>query len=225
MRETKFFAQLRKAGRDSASGVKPRVDLVSCLLCRVRPLAVLFAVVAVVVNAVNACPFRALTHIGFEVCELHPSFANGYTSPSVAGVFWQTRVCASANHSQPNAICLRELSSPGLAVGNPVLAPCGAAWRSAGCRLAVPERVDGYIAFLSAVTPAPDEPASFASRTFQFDQKRDDNQLSKSGSNGYIEGRHSDYGTITVFSSGHSASTDGRCVFSTPSTRSPQGLS
>lgn len=73
------------------------------------PLAVLFAVRAVVVNAVNRMQGRwTRPHIGIKVCKaFYPAFANRNATTAIATVRPYLRVVATVFHLIPNAVLFR----------------------------------------------------------------------------------------------------------------------
>jgi len=79
--------------------------VVSGLLFRSGPAAVIWFVVAIVIAAVNGeAFFVTLAHIGDEVANIVPTVADGNTTTAVAWIFLVGWICASINHALPNRI-------------------------------------------------------------------------------------------------------------------------
>lgn len=81
-------------------------SFVAGLLFGGRPSAIGRFVMPVAVNSVDRHPGRRFAHVGQEVLELHPAFANLYASASVVLKTRDARACASVFHSRPNAVRL-----------------------------------------------------------------------------------------------------------------------
>lgn len=80
-------------------------SLVPCLLRSRRPTTVPGRVVSVNVDAIKGVSgTRAWTHVGVEVCELLPAFADGNASPAVVLKILVGRFCAAFAHLRPNVV-------------------------------------------------------------------------------------------------------------------------
>jgi hypothetical protein len=78
---------------------------ISCLLLFGRPLAIFFAVLAVVINSVKAVVSGALPHIFEKSGKRNPPTATGDTSASVPMVVCSFRVITPATHRPPRLVC------------------------------------------------------------------------------------------------------------------------
>lgn len=84
------------------------VPSIALLNCGRHPSAILGAIRAVDVDAIQRMTDWARAHVGQEVIEQRPSLANSDTSPTVQMEFPVTRVGASLNHASPG-IALRRI--------------------------------------------------------------------------------------------------------------------
>src|SRR5258706_5288625 len=78
--------------RNTLNRLKTVGTAVVCLLCSGCPVAISLVVAFVVIDPIQAHPFRLYPHVGQEVFKrIHPTLADGYTSPTVilvAGTLW-----------------------------------------------------------------------------------------------------------------------------------------
>lgn len=86
--------------------------LVVCLSYQRRPFAILWAVVSIVILAVNGVAIGALSHIGKEVQEFQPAFANLDAAPAVVFESGELLVIASSEHDSPYAVGFWKRLSP-----------------------------------------------------------------------------------------------------------------
>lgn len=74
---------------------------ISCLFFACGPSAIIRLIVSIIVNSVYAViAARPLSHIGYKVFKLTPSFANFYPTSKMCRILWMIN-CAPYKHSSP----------------------------------------------------------------------------------------------------------------------------
>ena len=69
------------------------------------PTAITLFVIAIIIRpAIKACAGRSRPHVGEEVFECHPAFANGYAATSVVLKSVAIRIAATIKHCFPRAM-------------------------------------------------------------------------------------------------------------------------
>lgn len=100
-----FIGPLRQSLRLFTDGHKDAGSLVSVLLVYGRPTAILRAIWAVIIDAINRCSRGSLPHVGGKEPEiLRPSRANGDASAAVILPRLRFVALASLNHLPPYSI-------------------------------------------------------------------------------------------------------------------------
>lgn len=153
-RNADFARPLRDAQRFASEGYEMSRRLIPDLLLARRPSAILRAVVAIIVDAINACARRAATHVAQEDFErAHPFSANLDAPTAVPCVSVVRRIGTAIFHAVPNRVLARELSVlHGAGYANP--APNLFAQASAACRSTRRERSVEHPFRLTAIAHA-----------------------------------------------------------------------
>jgi hypothetical protein len=102
----KMFSKLCNASSDTSHGDDLILSRVSCLLFRSLPFTVLLAVTTIVVFSSKSQSGWPLAHIRYEIGNIHPAFANPYSTTSIVFPRRIVRVSTSVYHCLPNRIDL-----------------------------------------------------------------------------------------------------------------------
>ena len=92
---------------DAVQCQEPGVDTpapVVGLFDRISPIAILWAVVAVVILAVKCVAVRALSHVFSKLSKDRPSWPDGDAAAPVSRIFMKIRVVASLTHHLPSHV-------------------------------------------------------------------------------------------------------------------------
>jgi hypothetical protein len=144
------------------------------------PATIAGFVTAIVVDAANACAGRTLAHVGKEVFEDQPSFANGDASSSIARPTVIVGVGASLDHLHPRAVGWRSFALRNMSVFKAVRASNSPA-TATGFFVGLVGR-----SFVSAI--ATDEPDRSVKAVHVREAK--DGLLSKAQTRDITKGRH-----------------------------------
>jgi len=103
-RNIKMFTQFDKASGYSPHRENAVISFIPCLLLIRLPSAVLWAIVAVVVDSSNRFIYWAFAHIVKKIFKFGPSLTNRYSSSSISFKCRVGRIFASSFHSRPRVV-------------------------------------------------------------------------------------------------------------------------
>lgn len=178
---------------------------VSCLFCACCPLAVFFAIWAIIVLALDFHSIRTGSHVSDEILNVVPSGANGYAASSIARVPGGIRVCASLHHSVPNTpnrVAIRAHAKAVFFTDTPT-----------GNNFTAGQIAFSGSFFFSAIAPAQEHYGFAPIWVFMEMRLLDDFKFAKSLTDDINFNRHSVAFFNTLFSSGEPARTGPHCEF------------
>lgn len=89
----------------SVNGEIARIASIVLLFCSGSPLAVVWLIVAIVLNAVKRQASGALAHIGKKVFKFTPALADSDAPAAIVGPEAVSRVTAASQHRTPRRMC------------------------------------------------------------------------------------------------------------------------
>lgn len=125
---------------------------VGCLIGIGCPPAITRFVIAIVISAIEAVPFRLRPHVSEEILKGLPAVTDGNTAPAVIGILLAIWVLAPRPHGGPDHVFTGERFVPGLPMLDRAILVVETATRQgrAGAKIATVDILDG-----PAITDAP----------------------------------------------------------------------
>lgn len=105
IRNTESLTKFGDASGYSTNRENSIVALVPVLLSHGLPLAICWLIITIIIFSAQCQFWGAFAHIGQKIREVSPSLTHGNTTPNPVFRLGSIKICATAEHRQPDTIC------------------------------------------------------------------------------------------------------------------------